>query len=180
MAGNKKQKLPIIDSPESGLPEDIFEFITRLTPIVNVDLLVYNKKRQFVLTWREKDQFQKGWHIPGSIVRFKEPQEDRLKKLIEVELCGMLLDKPVLKCIFEIILNKERNNRGHFISFLYTATALTPITAEMLDKIEGKIFNEFPSELIPVHQIYHEILSKSKPKGRIVADFGKANLIYLK
>ena len=38
--------------PTIGLPETLFEFATRITPMVNVDLLVRNFKKEILLTWR--------------------------------------------------------------------------------------------------------------------------------
>lgn len=35
-----------IENPSKGLPEDIFRFISRITPLINVDLLIQNKKKE--------------------------------------------------------------------------------------------------------------------------------------
>ncbi len=66
-----------IHNPSSGLPEELFLFISRITPMVNVDLLIKDENGRALLSWRD-DQFAgTGWHVPGGIVRFKENMEDK-------------------------------------------------------------------------------------------------------
>ena len=36
-----------IKNPEAGLPDDVFDFIGRNTPFVNIDLIVKNKEEKF-------------------------------------------------------------------------------------------------------------------------------------
>ncbi|MEI7983545.1 MAG: NUDIX hydrolase, partial [Bacteroidota bacterium] len=42
-----------IPDPRLGLPEEVFLFISRLTPMVNVDLLIKDKKGLALLSWRD-------------------------------------------------------------------------------------------------------------------------------
>jgi len=42
-----------ISNPSEGLPEEIFLFISKITPLINVDLLIKNDKNETLLTWRE-------------------------------------------------------------------------------------------------------------------------------
>ena len=76
----------IIENPSIGLPVDIFLFASRITPMVNVDLLIRNEQGQTLLTWREDDFYGPGWHVPGGIVRFKEPIADRISAVASGEL----------------------------------------------------------------------------------------------
>jgi len=39
-----------IKNSSQGLPEDIFLFVSRITPMVNVDLLIKNEQNQTLLT----------------------------------------------------------------------------------------------------------------------------------
>ena len=39
-----------ISNPSSGLPEEVFLFVSRLTPMVNVDLLIKDEKRRTLLS----------------------------------------------------------------------------------------------------------------------------------
>ena len=64
--------------PKSGLGDELFLFVSSLTTIVNVDLLVYNKQGQFLLTRRNDPHCGVGWHVPGGCVRFKETFEERI------------------------------------------------------------------------------------------------------
>ncbi|MDP2923379.1 MAG: NUDIX hydrolase, partial [Candidatus Omnitrophota bacterium] len=70
-----KQKIDLLESliknPSERLPEDIFLFVSRITPIINVDLLIKNKQNHTLLTWRDDGFYPPGWHIPGGIVRYK-------------------------------------------------------------------------------------------------------------
>ena len=43
-----------VKNPNKGLPEEIFLFLTRISPMINVDLLIKNKKKQTLLVWRKK------------------------------------------------------------------------------------------------------------------------------
>ncbi|GHV92558.1 hypothetical protein AGMMS50268_30610 [Spirochaetia bacterium] len=101
-----------------GLPDDIFYFISRTTPLVNVDLLVKDEKGRVLLSWRDDEYYGKGWHIPGSIVRFKETLEQRILRTMEKELGCIINYNPIPLTVEQFII-PEFDNRGHFISFLY-------------------------------------------------------------
>ena len=78
--------LVYVRNANEGLPLDVFYFISQLTPLINVDLLVKNSQGQVLLTWRD-DQFHgPAWHIPGGIIRFKERIETRIAKVAQSEL----------------------------------------------------------------------------------------------
>lgn len=105
-----------------GLPNELFYFVSRLTPLVNVDLLIRNERGEILLTWRH-DQFYKGWHIPGGIIRFKETAAERIQAVALSEL-GAAVEADASPCEVHEKRNCERDVRGHFISLLY-ATRLT-------------------------------------------------------
>lgn len=107
-----------IQRAETGLPSEVFSFVSSLTPMVNVDLLVI-KNGKALLAWRD-DGRNLGWHIPGGIVRFKETFEERLQKTAMAELGCMVQYDPEPVKISEIRMWYQR--RGHFISFLYKCT----------------------------------------------------------
>ena len=109
----------IIRNPHSGLPEEVFLLATRITPMVNVDLLIRNNKNQTLLTWRGGNYYSPGWLIPGGIIRYKENMSDRINHVARTEL-GVEVEfhaQPIL--ISEIIRSPKILNRGHFISFLF-------------------------------------------------------------
>lgn len=39
-----------IQNPSKGLPEELFLFVSRITPLVNVDLLIKNEQNHTLLT----------------------------------------------------------------------------------------------------------------------------------
>ena len=110
-----------ITDPTSGLPEEVFLLISRISPMINVDLLIKNTENEVLLTWRHKGQvYPEGWHVPGGIIRYKEKILDRVHKVAKIELgCKITSEnKPIV--INEIMLNQK--NRGHFISLLFTCS----------------------------------------------------------
>lgn len=64
--------------PRSGLPEVVFLLMTRLTPMVNVDLLIQDPTGRTLLTWWDDSYHGAGWHIPGGIIRLKETAAQRI------------------------------------------------------------------------------------------------------
>ena len=170
--------LPEVENPEEGLADDVFDFVTPITPMVNVDLLVFDTSNKFLLTRRETDQFMSGWHVPGSIVRYKEDFQKRLEKLIKVEFCNMSISQLQMVCCYQIVLNKKRTRRGHFISFLYKGIAQKPASTRQLNTISGKWFDQSPEDLIPVHEIYRNFMDGNSPINALNATFGDAKLLF--
>jgi colanic acid biosynthesis protein WcaH len=105
-----------------GLPEEIFYFISRTTPLVNVDLLVKDGAGRTLLSFRNDEYCGRGWHIPGGIVRYKETFAERIQKTAESELgTGLCFDPQPLAV--EQIIKPAYRNRAHFISFLFKCSA---------------------------------------------------------
>lgn len=151
-------------SPEKGLPEEIFLFISRITPLINVDLLIKNEINETLLTWREDKYYGPGWHIPGGIIRYKEPIKDRLRKVALIELGAEVEYEPEPLCINEIIV--ERRERGHFISLLYKCKLLSQPDEKLKYRGKGLPKNgewmwhkHAPENLIPVHEIYRKYIN---------------------
>ena len=148
----------IID-PSINLPEDIFLFISRITPLINVDLLIKDASNQTLLIWRQRGQkYKEGWHVPGGIIRYKEKIKDRINAVATNELkCSVVFkEKPI--AINQIILNQK--NRGHFISLLFECK-LTKKPDSKIHHITGKPkIGEWswhkvcPKNIIVPHKIY--------------------------
>jgi colanic acid biosynthesis protein WcaH len=102
----------------NGLPNDIFYFISRITPLVCVDLLVKDTNGRCLLAWRDDEYHGKGWHIPGGIVQFQETLEQRIQKTAELEY-GVNVQFSSVPLTVEQLIIPENENRGHFITFLY-------------------------------------------------------------
>jgi ADP-ribose pyrophosphatase YjhB (NUDIX family) len=151
----------LVGDPRQGLPEDIFLFVSRITPMVNVDLLIGNDRGQTLLTWRDDGQWKAGWHIPGGIVRFQEPMAERIRAVARNELGATVAFETAPLTVREIIL-PERSVRGHFISFLHKCV-LTSAPDGLLEHTSGTplpgqwMWHETcPENIIPVHEIYRE------------------------
>lgn len=112
--------------PEAGggLPEDVLQFVSRLTPLVNVDLLIQDDRSRTLLTWRDDEHFGPGWHVPGGLIRLKERAADRIRACAQEEL-GVDVEgdrEPIF--VHESI--GDQRNRGHHLSLLYRCRLLGP------------------------------------------------------
>lgn len=150
-----------IRDPTAGLPEELFLFVSRITPLVNVDLLIKNERNQTLLTWRDDGFFPPGWHIPGGIIRYKETIADRVKAVAKNELGAEVAFSAVPLAMNEIIREK-RATRGHFISLLYQCSLLTPLDAKLESKCDPPRRHEWrwheacPADIIRAHEIYRD------------------------
>lgn len=104
--------------PGSGLPEEIFLFVSRLTPLVNVDLLIRDGAGRTLLTWRSDRFHGPGWHVPGGIIRFKERAEDRIGAVAAIEL-GTTVEFDAAPIFVQQSIAADRRDRGHLISLLF-------------------------------------------------------------
>jgi len=146
-----------VSNPNKGLLDDIFYFIGRMTPYINVDLLIKCPKRGLLLSWRDDDYAGRGWHIPGGIVRFRETIKDRILKVGFEELDIEIAEFKGPISTNEIII-KEQKERSHFISLLYECT----IANNQLDKLVAisnknkkiAFFKKKPENLLKLHEIY--------------------------
>ena len=161
------EALKHIPNSKAGLPQEAFYFVSQLTPMINVDLLIKNKLGQTLLTWRDDKFYGPAWHIPGGIIRFKEKIEDRINKVAENELgcevkfCTTPLD-------IREMMNKDRDIRGHFISMLYSCEIVgNP------DNLKRSLDNnpqhgqwawheEAPLNLLTVHEPFRKFINVTK------------------
>jgi ADP-ribose pyrophosphatase YjhB (NUDIX family) len=151
------------DDPHNGLPEPVFLFISRITPLINVDLLIKDKDSGTLLTWRDDGYSAPGWHIPGGIIRFKEEAADRIKAVARTELGAEVTFDGAPLAIKEII-HPTRKERGHFISLLYRCS-LTSAPMEDL-RYTGDVARAgvwmwhatCPDDLLDVHEMYREFI----------------------
>jgi colanic acid biosynthesis protein WcaH len=152
-----------VPNPSGGLPEDIFLLISRMTPLINVDLLIGNEKEETLLTWRDDGYYPAGWHIPGGVIRFKETLEDRIHACALQELgAGVTFRRRPLE-VNECI-HPSRRNRGHFISLLFECSLISPPDPKL--RYRGGIPNRgewawhdaCPSNIIPVHEMYRPFI----------------------
>lgn len=149
-----------IKEPHNGLPQEVFDLVASIVPMVNVDLLVQNKDGAVLLAWRN-DGKNLGWHIPGGIIRFKEKFEERIQKTALSELgTEVSFDKNPIK-INEIFMPYQ--HRGHFISFLYKCYLPEGFVINNKSKGENengylKWHNHMPNNLVQGQKCYEKFL----------------------
>lgn len=149
-----------IKNPKNGLPEEVFLFVSRLTPLVNVDLLIQDEDGRTLLSWRD-DIHGTGWHIPGGIIRFKEKAEDRVFKVMEKEIGKSIKFDPEPIMFHQFIC--KHKTRGHFISILYRCFLSKNFILKNKDLKEGdkgylRWHKKCPINLIESHKIYRKFI----------------------
>jgi len=152
--------------PQFGLPDDIFYFVSRSTPLINVDLLVKDKNNGVLLSWRDDEYTGNGWHIPGGIVRYKENIKKRVDEVSRLELKGIVACDQDPIAVNEIITDKQRD-RGHFISLLFNCSINDDYkinNGNLLPTDPGflKWFQKCPEDLISWHEIYREYIESDE------------------
>jgi ADP-ribose pyrophosphatase YjhB (NUDIX family) len=142
---------------QGGLPEPLFLFVSRLTPLVNVDLLIQDAQKRTLLTWRDDEFFGRGWHLPGGVIRYKERAADRVQKCAEEELGVQVEFESSPALIVETA--EERRTRGHFISLLYRCRLKSELDEERRAGEHPKVgewswLRGCPENLIQVQRVY--------------------------
>ena len=145
--------------PHNVLPEELFVFISRLTPIVNVDLLIRDPEGRLLLTWRSDEIDGAGWHIPGGIIRYKEDAACRIQATAQREL-GIQVEFEANPVAIQQVIHPTRRERGHFISLAYDCRAIgSPQSSLRYDggppqPGQWKWHAACPPDLIAVHRMY--------------------------
>ncbi|HEC73617.1 MAG TPA: NUDIX hydrolase [Methylophaga aminisulfidivorans] len=150
-----------VDNPKKGLPQSVFYFITRLTPMVNVDLLIKDKNNRTLLAWRDDEFAGAGWHVPGGIVRYKETLEQRIQQVALTEIGQKVQYDSKHIALNEI--HRTHSTRGHFISFLYSCSigdAFVPNNEGLKRTDAGYLawHERCPDNLIAVHKMYQHFI----------------------
>lgn len=153
----------LIQRPEDGLQEDIFLFVSRITPLVNVDLLIKDTRKRTLLTWRDDGFYPAGWHIPGGIVRFKERWRDRIHAVAAAELGAKVRFEKAPLAIREVV-ERSRRVRGHFVSLLFACELISPLDEQRRYRRgrpragEWAWHKERPKNLLAVHRMYRRFM----------------------
>lgn len=153
-----------VPNPSEGLPEELFLYISRTTPLINVDLLIKDENGRTLLSWRNERYTGKGWHVPGGIVRFKENLETRIRKVAKTEIGTDVSFDPIPLAINQII-NPDQDIRGHFISLLYKCFlngTFVPQNNGLSRNDNGYIawHDSCPHPLFKFHEIYRNFIDK--------------------
>ena len=152
-----------VGDPTKGLPQQVFDFVGRLSPVVNVDLLIRNERRT-LLTWRH-DELYLGWHVPGGVVRFKEQMAHRVAEVARTEL-GATVRMAADPAAITQIINPDRNARGHFVAFLFECELTSPLDETL--RYRGGApqpgqwawHASFPGDMIDAHEIYRRFIDR--------------------
>ncbi|MBF0329411.1 MAG: NUDIX domain-containing protein [Nitrospirae bacterium] len=154
----------LVPNPAVGLPDDLFYYISRTTPLVNVDLLIKDENGRTLLAWRDDRYSGTGWHVPGGIVRFKETFEERIRKVAETEIgSDISFEFDPAPIALNQLINKDRDLRGHFISVLYKCfvpSRFVPENKGLSPEDAGYLrwHDHCPSNLIKYHEIYRAFI----------------------
>ncbi len=145
-------------SPENGLGTDLFNYVSTLTPIVNVDLFVVNSSHQILLSWRDDPNSGTGWYVPGGCIRYREPIEERIHKTAKSELGQDVIVDSDMIGVYEIIRCKYAV-RGHFISLAYRCKFVSEFDTNKQKKAINepgylKWFNELPDNFLQAQACY--------------------------
>lgn len=151
-----------VKNPSAGLPEDLFLYVSRITPLVNVDLLIKDEAGRTLLSWRNDEYAGTGWHVPGGILRYKETLESRIKKVLETEIGAEVSFDPVPIALNQLI-HPIHEIRGHCISILYKcflAGTYVPKNEEFSKDDAGYLMwhDQCPANLIEVHELYRNYI----------------------
>lgn len=157
-----------LPNARGGLRHDLFLLVSRLTPMINVDLLIHDAAGRVLLTWRADAYYGPGWHVPGGIIRFRETAATRIAAVARIEL-GAEVEAEAEPCKISELFAPHRDVRGHFVSLLHRCTLITPLDKGM--KFSGGVpmngqwhwFDRCPDNLIPVHEIYRPWLDGMDP-----------------
>ena len=158
IAGSIAKLHRAIGDPRKGLPEHVFEFVSRITPLVNVDLWIQDPDYGTLLTWRDDEIYGSGWHVPGGIIRFKETTAERIKAVAREELGAEVIPDPAPMLIHESI--SQRDTRGHFIALIYRCRLESALDENLRASLESPERGQWrwhqvcPSNIIEVHAHY--------------------------
>ena len=169
-----------------GLPHHLFAYVSSITPLVNIDVIILDINNHYLLTWRDDGTYGPGWHIPGGIIRFKESVISRIRKVCLSEANIELTQAPSLVQINQI-MNPTREYRGHFISLLFQVKLSRQFTdpsfndtISTISNGDRFVFDKCPENLIPQHDRYRDILqsigtglSPVSQYGNILEDYSE-------
>ena len=151
-----------VPDPNAGLPDEIFYYISRTTPFINVDLLIKDPSGRTLLAWRDDIHAGTGWHIPGGIIRFKETIAERIRQVALREI-GTRVDYDPQPLAINEMIHRDRELRGHFISLLYNcrlSAAFVPENRGLAPTDAGFLawHDACPDNLIVYHDVYRQYL----------------------
>jgi len=145
----------VVPDARQGLGEELFHAVSRLTPMVNVELLIRDEEGKTLLTWRDDELYGPGWHFPGGVLRFKETFAERISAVARLEL-GSTVSHPEHPDEVRAATSDVRDIRGHFVSLLFNCQLTSALDdnrrATKTDPTNGQWawHAQKPANLLPV------------------------------
>jgi colanic acid biosynthesis protein WcaH len=152
-----------IETPAQTLPEEVFLFMSRISPLVNVDLLIQDNCGRTLLTWRSDRFFGPGWHVPGGIIRHKEAAAERIRAVARLELGVSITFEPAPILVHESI-RPDWRDRAHAISLLYKCRLASDLNEQLQFTPEAPLPAQWqwhercPENLIPEQRAYSALI----------------------
>jgi ADP-ribose pyrophosphatase YjhB (NUDIX family) len=154
-----------IGDPHHGLPEELFLFLSKITPLVNVDLLIRDERHRTLMTWREDVLYGAGWHLPGGIIRIGETAADRVRQVARRELNADVEFEGTPLVLTESI-DPASPARRHMIALLFRCR-ITGGLDECHHSPAGRPLagewrwqDDCPADIIPAQQMYIPLISR--------------------
>ncbi len=130
----------MILQPKGELSHAQWERARMLMPVVACEIVIFNSKKEILLTWR-KDEYYKGWHNPGGLLRMRESLENRIQVVLHTELGVRLKSFKFLD-----FYNYTDDPRGHTVGLIFLcSTSGKPKTGTFFKKIpQGTLIHQKP------------------------------------
>lgn len=143
------------------LPHILFLIGTYFFPQINVEVVCRQPDGSFFLTWRD-DQFKnKGWHIPGGIIRPNEEILDRVQRTLHDELPFLSTDKSSFDLVgYSQVFCSPPSIRSHFFSLVFVCTLSG--FCQCPDKYKNNVLitHFVPENMISNHMRYASLLAQ--------------------
>lgn len=151
-----------------GMPQELFLLLSGLIPIVNVDLLIVNSKKQILLVKRKDAWYQNSWHIPGGCMHYGEDFMHCVQETAKRELGTMLKVEPEPITVKNVIRGVDNTKeypreRGHNVAVLFKC--IMPDTwnidnGDLTENDNGYMawFNKLPDDFMEIQHVYDNVL----------------------
>lgn len=144
------QAIRLIEKPEKGIGTELFEAVITIVPQPCVEAVVVDNldnPSKILVIWRE-DKHYRGWHFPGSFIRFGESFQNALDRVISREL-----GTTIKRSIDAGVNYSRQDSRGHTVGNVFL------IELEISPTKPHQWFNRVPDDLLEHHkQFLKEVL----------------------
>lgn len=128
--------------------------------MLTVDIII-KKDNGYVFVKRCNEPFKDHWALPGGIVEYGETVEEAALREAKEET-GLNVK---LKFLIGVYSNPDRDPRGHYITVVYYADAISGELKPATDAKEVKVFHKKPEKLAFDHEkIFEDALNLKNRK----------------